>query len=151
MIYEVTYDLFSLKGKITCSDDEGSFVIFNHVSSAEACIEAAIKRGNQFVNYIVSNGNCQVLSCDSQEYRWDITDDTDIYSFSKNNITSSQSINIIKNGDFEAHSDGSILYVYYAQNATITTEFDHWEGSKYAAVTKPYVWAESGSLASHHA
>eukprot|EP00121_Abeoforma_whisleri_P006728 Awhi_evm1s6128 len=142
---------FCFKGKITCSDDEGSYVIFNHVSSAKACIEAAVKRGNQFVNYKVSNGNCQVLSCDSEEYRWDLTNDTDIYSFSKTRLTSSLSSNVIKNGGFEAHTYESELYLHYALNTALNTRFDDWEGTDIAVVIKPYIWYDGGSLASHHA
>eukprot|EP00121_Abeoforma_whisleri_P003134 Awhi_evm1s2815 len=46
-------------GKLGCSDDNGAYAIFNSVTSAEACIEAASKTNEQFVNYKVSNGKCQ--------------------------------------------------------------------------------------------
>eukprot|EP00121_Abeoforma_whisleri_P007246 Awhi_evm1s6607 len=55
------YDIlpYNSRGKLGCSDDEGMYTIFNSVVSAEACIGAAVVRDEQFVNYKVSNGECQ--------------------------------------------------------------------------------------------
>eukprot|EP00121_Abeoforma_whisleri_P002174 Awhi_evm1s1946 len=83
------YDLipFNKKGKLTCMDGDESGVRYTGTTSAEACLSYnGEDYVGEIVSYQVSTGNCELLSCENNNYKWTNTEETDFYVFAKNTV-----------------------------------------------------------------
>eukprot|EP00121_Abeoforma_whisleri_P001155 Awhi_evm2s1025 len=74
---------FNGRGRFGCATGEENTATINGVVSLEACVVAANTREEPVINFKVSTGSCELLSCELEDYAWKNTDDTDIYVAAK--------------------------------------------------------------------